>query len=449
MLVTVLLSLLGAKTHYLVFQKGASLPPPVMCNCIRIRNYTLLDMMAYVCDDDEVETNNRCLTGNYKNGILCASEEELTIEAGEDELFADGDPVGQEAQNAIDVLDGRVDGRFETGGLNGNGTHFYVLDTGVACEHAAFKSARSCDGIFEYFNFSHPSGGNGNIPLDHCSDVAHWGARSHGSLVASIAVQVAPEVHIHSSMIMSCIGVSKADSLLQGIEAVLLHKQSLPPTVQAVAIAALAMANDDSVINHLWKQIESNGIVLVAAAGNQAQDASLVSPASLTEALTVGALVPISENSSLQLAHFSNYGPSVDVYAVGVTVEGATVEGTKNASRSVSGTSFSAPVVAGVTMQVVERYPTAPPDAVRAFMTCIAPQQRVLSGDGLSSDLLPIARGGVQIESASDACKQILIVEREEEDDVFGRIVAAVAGSVVVFGAIVACIVAYLVGRNN
>ena len=59
----------------------------------------------------------------------------------------------------------------------------------------------------------------------------------------------------------------------------------------------------------------SSGIFMAVAAGNQAQNASNVSPASEPTVFTVGA----TDNSN-RLASFSNFGTLIDVLAPGVSI---------------------------------------------------------------------------------------------------------------------------------
>ena len=56
----------------------------------------------------------------------------------------------------------------------------------------------------------------------------------------------------------------------------------------------------------------SEGVVVVVAAGNSADDACFYSPASATSAITVG-----STTSADLVSPFSNYGTCMDIYAPG------------------------------------------------------------------------------------------------------------------------------------
>jgi len=73
-------------------------------------------------------------------------------------------------------------------------------------------------------------------------------------------------------------------------------------------------------------------------AGNAKEDAKNTSPARVSEVITVGA-----SDSNDAIASFSNFGPSVDIFAPGVSILSAWKYGFKIAS----GTSAAAPHVAG------------------------------------------------------------------------------------------------------
>ena len=93
----------------------------------------------------------------------------------------------------------------------------------------------------------------------------------------------------------------------------------------------------------------------VAAAGNSATDASNQSPASEQSIVTVGA---VDRNN--QMASFSNFGPVLDVFALGVNVRAAYI-GNPQATAVLSGTSMASPAVAGTLAVELSKYGKASP----------------------------------------------------------------------------------------
>lgn len=99
-------------------------------------------------------------------------------------------------------------------------------------------------------------------------------------------------------------------------------------------------------VNYAW----DNGVTVIAAAGNESDDASLYTPASLKRVITVGATTRTDA-----LAGFSNFGPRIDITAPGVSILSTKLRslGGANCVSStdyfcMNGTSMSAPHVTGV-----------------------------------------------------------------------------------------------------
>lgn len=108
----------------------------------------------------------------------------------------------------------------------------------------------------------------------------------------------------------------------------------------------------------------SRNVVVVAAAGNDNSNVRAY-PAASVGALGVGAT-----DQSGRRAAFSNWGsPNVDVSAPGVAIWTTARGGTY---RSVQGTSFSSPLVAGVAMLVRSRYPNDSEGTIRWRIQAVA-----------------------------------------------------------------------------
>jgi len=98
------------------------------------------------------------------------------------------------------------------------------------------------------------------------------------------------------------------------------------------------------VINTLVELAFGDGILCVAAAGNEPIDARELSPAGAPSAITVGA---VDEDNEMMFN--SSYGPGVDIFAPGVDVDHSVLGGGRTTSGS-SGTSLAAGFISGLVL---------------------------------------------------------------------------------------------------
>jgi len=106
----------------------------------------------------------------------------------------------------------------------------------------------------------------------------------------------------------------------------------------------------------------NEGLHLVVAAGNDGVEANTVSPARVSDCLTVGAL-----DINDKRMRSSNYGPAIDMYAPGVNVLSAWI-GHPWASAVQSGTSTAAPHVAGIAAYHLARQGKLSPENLRTLL---------------------------------------------------------------------------------
>lgn len=111
----------------------------------------------------------------------------------------------------------------------------------------------------------------------------------------------------------------------------------------------------------------AKGVSYAVAAGNGntggvAQDACKYSPARVPGAMTVGATDKLDKKAS-----WSNYGPCVDWFAPGVSIESSWI-GSASAYNTISGTSMASPHTAGVAALYLAANPAATPSQVSAAL---------------------------------------------------------------------------------
>ncbi|MFG1947017.1 S8 family serine peptidase [Nonomuraea sp. NPDC048826] len=198
--------------------------------------------------------------------------------------------------------------------------------------------------------------------------------RGHGTFVAGVAKCQAPTARVSVVDHFSTSGAELEDVMIAKLDQ--LVTQSPAPDVINLSAGTYTRDNWSSLGFELFQQAHPD-VVLVAAAGNDGTDRPFY-PAAYDWAVSVGALGP----DQTHLAWFSNYGPWVDVYALGeghvnayATGEYTYQEPPKRPAvqnfagmARWDGTSFAAPLVAGLIADRMARTGESAQDARAAVL---------------------------------------------------------------------------------
>jgi Tol biopolymer transport system component len=257
----------------------------------------------------------------------------------------------------------------------GTGANVYVIDGGIRLTHQEFGGRA----LFAYDNV-----GDGRNGVD---------CNGHGTHVAGIVggktYGVAKDAKLWSVRVLNCLNQGTTARIIAGVDWVAANR--VQPAVANLSFITVAASDT---IDLSVRNLVAVGVTTVVAAGNNTGDASLRSPARVTEAITVAA----TDQNDNQ-APFSNFGSVVDVYAPGVDIISATsVDDISTSLRS--GTSSAAPFVAGSAARYLSANPNESTAAVSGAITSNATAGKVVNA-GLGTPNLVLFKPNSKIAFSS------------------------------------------------
>ncbi|MFB6223392.1 MAG: S8 family serine peptidase [Haloarcula sp.] len=206
----------------------------------------------------------------------------------------------------------------------GQGAHVAVLDTGIDSSHPDLA----------------PVLGEGHALVESETGDEPWDDdHSHGThcagTIAAVnngqgVVGVAPDVTLHAVKALNSRGSGRAGDIADGIR----WAANQGYDVLSMSIGATSSA---AVIEDAVKYANDEGMLIVAAAGNEGCEGCVHYPAAYDDAMAVS-----STNSDDELSTFSSTGPQVDIAAPGTDIP-STVKG--GDYKTFSGTSMATPHV--------------------------------------------------------------------------------------------------------
>lgn len=252
--------------------------------------------------------------------------------------------------------------KYKFDGRAGEGVDIYVLDTGINTAHRTFEGR------------------------------ARWGTNVTGD--GNNEDTVGQGTHLAGTAASLKYGVAKKASVI----AVKVAGRSTDPkdivaglawTVeQAASSGRPSVVLIGSVQAHnleLNQQVNSavqQGLFVVVPAGDDYRDAANYSPAGASGAFTVGATAISDER-----AYFSNYGPSVNVFAPGLNIASAYM-GTPTAVSTMSGTAQAAAHVAGLAAYLMSLTNDVTPANVGDTITALATRDLLTNHPPQTNNLL-------------------------------------------------------------
>lgn len=255
-------------------------------------------------------------------------------------------PVGLERLSAS----GPGNNNYVFDSTAGEGITVYVVDTGIRISHSEFEG-RATQGA----NFA---GGSDDDVNGHGSHVA--------GTIAGATFGVAKKADLVAVKVLGGDGGGSTSGVLDGMQFVANEVQAKGQRGKAVMNMSLG-GQASQTMNNMIRALDGMGIVCVVAAGNEAADTRTTSPGSAAEAITVGAIDPRTD----EMAVFSNFGNSVDIFAPGVDILSVGVEGDR-ATSVLSGTSMASPHVAGLAAYIMSITGETNPSNVKSQIRTLA-----------------------------------------------------------------------------
>ena len=305
----------------------------------------------------------------------------------------------------LDRIDSRTgrDNSF-TYSTDGTGVKAYIVDSGVNAVHAEFSSRvlpgwsyrSNASALASYNNAINAYNANPAVGIQPCaynsnihqfvpatfdgasdgSDVGRVDNDGHGTHVAGtfggLTTGVAKAASIVPVRVLDSCGAGTATMVLSGLNWILADHQLGEKAVVNMSIGFESTATS---IDTAIKSLLAEGIVVVAASGNEGGSACGITPAGTQGTISVGA-----SNYLDGEPYFTNFGECVDIFAPGQSIVSSWPKDLSAPTlyRGVTGTSMAAPHVAGAVARFLQSATvtaTTPTDAwnwLKTNATCNA-----------------------------------------------------------------------------
>lgn len=281
--------------------------------------------------DVDLGTIGHIIAGHFPEPARKALEDH----AGVKYIEPDGtvEAIGETLPWGVDRVDADV---CHTNDHTGKGADIAILDTGIDSDHPdleanigvgyAIESCSSSSGCNYAWDDDHDHG-------THCAGIADAVDNGQG------VIGVSTEATLHAVKVLDRYGSGSWSGIAEGLKWVADQGYD-------VGSMSFGASSDSNTIQDACQYASNNGVLLVAAAGNDGSCSDCVLyPAKYSTVVAVSAT-----NSKDELAYYSSTGPEIELAAPGSSI---TSTATGGDYKSMSGTSMACPHVSGAGGQLM------------------------------------------------------------------------------------------------
>lgn len=266
-------------------------------------------------------------------------------------------------------------------GITGEGVTVAVLDTGIDNEHPDFT-----DKILDQYCYA---SSRSCPPTDIVEGPSAQDEYGHGTAVSGIILSngtnsragVAPGANLVAVRVFKDGGGASTSDIIKGLDFVLRKQHPLDIRVVNMSLGAGASRGNNcddqqQATKEAFGRLVARQVIIFVATGNDGLPSQVSSPACIsnstavgatydTEAPNGGAWCPSQRDvTPLTIACFTNRGRAMDLLAPGIFIETSKLGG--GVTKPGAGTSYAAPMAAGVAALVLQADPDMrPSDVVR------------------------------------------------------------------------------------
>ena len=242
----------------------------------------------------------------------------------------------------------------------GAGVKVAVIDTGLDLSHPAFAGKLAPRSEWKDY-----------VDGDTYPQEVYGDNYGHGTGVADIIVQVAPNVTILPIRVLGPDGSGDTTDVVAAID----HAIRVGADIINLS---LGTEGEEKALKELVKYARKQDVLLVASAGNNAQENILYPARHSGEVLSIGSVDRYDDISS-----FSAYGKDLSLMAPGEYIYTAAPD---NSVAYWSGTSFAAPIVTGAAALALGETATYPKLKVKDVAKKLSDKSSDISGRGRNKD---------------------------------------------------------------